>query len=81
MTRLQTTETIPQEDIIILKTTEAKTINLFTYLEGSWAMEGVTKFKEEDTAGLGKINCEHRYNDQVCFLTKDYDINGLGFSW
>ncbi len=44
-------------------------------------MEGVTKFKEEDTAGLGKINCEHRYNDQVCLLTKDYDINGLGFSW
>lgn len=57
--------------------------NTYTYwaqAEGSWVMEGNTKFGVESNAGFGKISGKHRVSAEINMRTKDYDINDAGYS-
>lgn len=61
-------------------TNKAKTWNYWGNLEGSWVMNGKTKFGVEGTAAAAKISGNHRYQASFFFRTKDYNIDDLGYT-
>lgn len=57
--------------------------NIFNYsgtLKGSWVMDNGTKFGTKGEAGFAKNSGENRYSLKGTFVTKEWDINDLGFS-
>ncbi|QLE01533.1 carbohydrate binding family 9 domain-containing protein [Galbibacter sp. BG1] len=62
-------------------TNKKNTVRFWGGNEGSWVMQGdSTKFGMEGGAGIAKISGKHRLQGEVSFITKDYDINDLGYS-
>lgn len=60
-------------------TNKKNTWNYRASAEGSWVMEGNTKFGSELQGGIAKISGRNRLEGGVDLRTKDYDINDLGF--
>lgn len=57
--------------------------NTFQYygsLKGSWVMDQGTKFGSRSQFGLGKTAGKNRFDFNANFVTKNWDINDLGFS-
>ena len=57
--------------------------NIFNYfgsLKGSWVMDNGTKFGTKGQAGFAKNSGKNRFSIDGTFVTKEWDINDLGFS-
>lgn len=54
--------------------------NFFGSLKGSWVLDNGTKFGSRSQAGFAKIAGKHQYEINGLAVSKDWDINDLGFS-
>lgn len=54
--------------------------NYFGNIKGSWIMDNGTKFGTRGQLGFAKNAGKNRFNINGNFITKDWDINDLGFS-
>ncbi|MCX2680516.1 DUF5916 domain-containing protein [Galbibacter sp. EGI 63066] len=61
-------------------TNKKNTMRYWGRAEGSWVMNGETKFGTEGGAGLSKISGKHRMSGEINLRTKDYNIDDLGYT-
>ena len=56
------------------------TYQYYGNVKGSWVMDDGTKFGNKSQFGFGKVSGKHRFDINANFVTKNWDINDLGFS-
>lgn len=56
------------------------TYQYYGNVKGSWVMDNGTKFGSRSQFGFGKNSGKNRFDINANFVTKDWDINDLGFS-
>lgn len=61
-------------------TNKKNTYNYFGNVEGSWIIDGKTKFGSEVLGGFAKVSGKHRLQSNIYLRTKDYNINDLGYT-
>ena len=56
------------------------TYQYYGNIKGSWIMDNGTKFGNRSQLGFGKTSGKNRFDINANFVTKNWDINDLGFS-
>lgn len=56
------------------------TYQYYGNVKGSWIMDNGTKFGNRSQLGFGKTSGKNRFDINANFVTKNWDINDLGFS-
>lgn len=56
------------------------TYQYYGNVKGSWIMDNGTKFGNKSQLGFGKTSGKNRFDINANFVTKNWDINDLGFS-
>jgi hypothetical protein len=65
---------------ILWSINKKNTYQYYGNVKGSWIMDNGTKFGNRSQLGFGKTSGKNRFDINANFVTKNWDINDLGFS-